>query len=159
MMFGWARFARLANDLIHEPTAPMTAVANSAWNSAQQRFKSDAQRIREKDRDIKSDLLPEQPNNAKKRSVWQRNDRVHFLNEGPHRRDFRRRSDCDVSVWTAIFDSAHRWHTHHRVAQPIAGTDENSEWLQITSRKHGRQINTASVVREKKIRVWRFPTI
>src|SRR6266571_5251862 len=70
MMFGWTGFARLTNDLVHYPTSPVTAVADSSQNSAQPCFKSDTQGIRKKDCDVKRHLVLQQPNNWKKRSIW-----------------------------------------------------------------------------------------
>src|SRR5437763_10811013 len=159
MMFGRAGLSWLANDLVHEPTPPMTAIANSSRNSAQPGFKRNTQRIREENRDVKTHLLPQQPNNRKKRTLWQRNDRVYFRNELPHRRDLVGRSDCHVNLGTPALDRADRRHAHHGVSQPVTRTDENSKWLQITSRNFRRQINAAFVVREKKIWLRRFPAI
>src|SRR6266849_10614722 len=70
MMFGWTGFARLANDLVHYPTSPVTAVADSSRNSGQPCFKGDAQGIGKKDRDVERHLLLQQPNNWKERSIW-----------------------------------------------------------------------------------------
>ena len=65
-MFRRPGLSWLANDLVDEPTTPMAAIADSSLNSAQPGFKCDAQRIREKNRDIKRHSLPEQPDNWKK---------------------------------------------------------------------------------------------
>src|SRR6266516_3511907 len=70
MMFGRTGLAPLTNDLVHYPTSPVTAVADSSQNSAQPRFKSGTQGIRKKDRDVKRRLVLQQPNNLKKRSIW-----------------------------------------------------------------------------------------
>src|SRR5262249_12854838 len=120
MMFGRPGFSRHANDLVNEPTPPVSTIADSAWNSAKPTFKRDTQRVRENNRDVKRHLLLQQPHNRKKRTVWQRNDAVHFRNELPHRRALLGRSDCDVSVVTSIFDRLDCRHAHDRVSQPVA---------------------------------------
>jgi hypothetical protein len=66
MMFGRPGLSWLANDLVDEPTPPMAAIPNSSRNFAQPSFKRDAQRIREKNRNIKTRSFPEQPDNWKK---------------------------------------------------------------------------------------------
>src|SRR6188472_2744691 len=120
MMFGRPGLSWLANDLVDKPTPTMAAIAGSSRNSAQPRFKRNTQRIREENRHVKRHLLPQQPNNWKKRIVWQRNDRVHFRNELPHRRDFVGRSDCYMNVGSPILDRADCRRAYHGVSQPVA---------------------------------------
>ena len=120
MMFGRPGLSWLANDLIDEPTPPVAAIAHSSRNSAYPGFKSNTQRVREKNRHVKGHLLSQSSNKWKKRTVWQRNDCVHFRNELPHRRDLVRRSDCHVNVGTPTLDRADCWHAHHGVSQPVA---------------------------------------
>src|SRR4029077_4584682 len=69
MMLGRPRFSGLANVLVDEPTPPVTAIAHSSRNSAQPRFQRDAQRIRKENRHVKRHLLPQVPNNRKKRTL------------------------------------------------------------------------------------------
>src|SRR5512132_536056 len=159
MMFRRPGLSWLANDLVYEPTSTMPAVAYSSRNSAEPGFKRNTQRIPKENRHVKRHLLPQQPNNWKKRIVWQRNDRVHFRNELPHRRDLIGRNDCHVNVGTPTLDRTDCRHAHHGISQPVTRTDENSKWLQITSRNFRRQINAAFVMREKKVRLRRFPAI
>src|SRR6476619_8094162 len=149
MMFGRPGLSWLPNDLVHEPTPSVPAIAHSSRNSAQPGFKRDAQRVREKNRHVKRHLLSQQPNKRKKQTLWQRNDCVHFRNELPHGRDLVGRSDCHVNVRTPVFDRADCRHAHYGVSQPVARADEKSKWLQITSGNAGRQINSAFVLCDK----------
>src|SRR5262249_35817788 len=67
--------------------------------------------------------------------------------------------DRYVNVGTPVLDRADCRYAHDGVSQPVTRTDENSKWLQITSRIAGRQINAAFVVGEEKIGFRRFPAI
>src|SRR6476620_2277404 len=69
MMFGRAGLSWLANDLVHEPTPIMAAIADSSQDSAQPGFKRNPQRVREENRHVKRHLLPQLPNNCKKRTL------------------------------------------------------------------------------------------
>ena len=69
MMFGRAGLTWLAYDLIDQPASGMTAIAHSSRNSAQPGFKRNTHRIREENRHVKRHLLPQPPNNWKKRTL------------------------------------------------------------------------------------------
>ncbi len=114
------RFSRLGHGLVQQPSSPMSAITHSAWNATQPGFKSDTQRIRKKNRGIKRRSSPEQRNSRKQRTIWQRNNRIYFRNELPHRRYVSWHGDCDLSVRTPILDRADCGHAHHCVTQPVA---------------------------------------
>src|SRR4029077_7680829 len=64
-----------------------------------------------------------------------------------------------MGVGPALFNRTYSWNAHHRVTQPIAAPNQNSEWLQLFRGNIFGEIGAALVTNEKKIRAWRFPTV
>src|SRR5205814_4083493 len=106
-MFQRSRFLRVGHSLVQQPSPPMSAITHPAWNATQPGFKSDTQRIRKKNLGIKRRWLLEQRNSRKQRIIWQRNNRIYFRNELPHRRYVSWHSDCNLNVRAPVRSEEH----------------------------------------------------
>src|SRR3954451_23163442 len=98
MMLLRTRLSGFTDDLVHQQCPPMTAITNTARNSAQPAFKSDAQRLRKKNRRVEKPLASDGSNNRKKRTVRQPKNCIYFRNELPNRCNLYRRCDSHMSV-------------------------------------------------------------
>lgn len=137
----------------------MAWVSDSAGDTGDPSFEGNAEGVRKKDSYIEI-VLTECECSAQGAVV--RGDGDYLIGEvesAPEIGKFFGCEDSEVEVGSALANGADGGDIHHRIAKPVAGTEEDAQFLQIFGRGLRRKVNSAFSIREQKLGAGKFPAV
>ena len=152
------------DDLIEQAVAPSSAIADAAWDAAAGHLEGAARGFDHHDGDVIPDAGGFDEPMYGEDTVFGRagiffDDGIDLTDIAPEVGEFGGCEHGEAGIGASSFQGADSRHGHAGVSEPVGGTDEDFEWLEVSGGHAGWVFDAALVMSEQKIRSWCFPSV